>query len=133
MSGCRFTLNFAAMQKIEVLSDGTPFAVTVDKEVIAYGIFKPIFSSSSCEMISGKVTDNNNKPLQSVTVSLLQAKDRSLVKAAVIAANGGFEFTSKKESSFLLSYSQVWFKNKYEQMFTVNERENYTVKNLAMQ
>lgn len=84
-------------------------------------------------MISGKVTDNNNKPLQSVTVSLLQAKDRSLVKAAVTAANGGFEFTSKKESSFLLSYSQVWFKNKYEQMFTVNERENYTVKNLAMQ
>ena len=65
-------------------------------------------------MISGKVTDNNNKPLQSVTVSLLQAKYWSLVKAAVTAANGGFEFTSKKESSFLLSYSQVWFENKYE-------------------
>ena len=105
--------------------------MTVDKEVIAYGIFKPIFSSSFCEKISGKVTDNNNKPLQSVTVSLLQAKDRCLVKAAVIAANGGFEFTSKKESSFLLSYSQVWFENKYEQMFIVNERENYTVKNVA--
>jgi len=109
MSGCRFTLNFAAMQKIEVLSDGTPFAVTVSKEVIAYSIFKPIFSNSFCEKISGKVTDNNNKPLQSFTVSLLQAKDRSLEKAAVTAANGGFEFTSKKESSFLLSYSQVWF------------------------
>ena len=89
--------------------------------------------------MSGNVTDNNNKPLQSVTVSLLQsvtvsllqAKDRSLVKAAVTAANGGFEFTSKKESSFLLSYSQVWFENKYEQMFIVNERENYTVKNVA--
>ena len=105
MSVCRFTLNFEAMQKIEALCDGTPFAVTVDKEVIAYGIFKPIFSSSFCEKIRGKVTDNNNKPLQSVTVSLLQAKDRCLVKAAVIAANGGFEFTSKKESSFLLSYS----------------------------
>ena len=48
-SDYRFTLKFAAMQKIEALSDGTPFAVTVDKQVIYYGIFKPNFSSSFCD------------------------------------------------------------------------------------
>ena len=49
MSDYRFTLKFAAMQKIEVLSDGTPFAVTVDKQLIYHGMFKPNFSSSFCD------------------------------------------------------------------------------------
>ena len=48
VSEYKFTLNFAAIQKLKTLTDFTPFAVTVDKQVIYYGIFKPAFSSSSC-------------------------------------------------------------------------------------
>ena len=29
--------------------DRTPFAITVDKQVIYYGLFKPSISSSSCD------------------------------------------------------------------------------------
>ena len=83
--------------------------------------------------INGKVTDNNNKPLQSVTVSLLQAKDSSLVKAAVTAADGGYDFISKKEGSFLISYSLVGFENKYSESFTVKAGESFTVKNILLQ
>ena len=82
--------------------------------------------------ISGKVTDNNSKPLQSVTVSLLQAKDSSLVKAAVTGADGGFEFTTKKVDSFLISYSLVGFETKYAPSFFLKAGENVTVPSTSL-
>lgn len=45
----KFKLTEAAIQKIKVLKDRTPFAVTVGKQVIYYGFFKPSISSSSCD------------------------------------------------------------------------------------
>jgi secreted Zn-dependent insulinase-like peptidase len=45
----KFKLTGPAIQKIKTLFDKTPFAVTVDKQVVYYGFFKPAFSSSSCE------------------------------------------------------------------------------------
>ena len=77
--------------------------------------------------ITGKVTDNNSKPLQSVTVSLLQAKDSSLIKAAVTSTDGSFEFTTKGLDSFLVSYSLVGFITKYAPSFFVKAGEDYTV------
>jgi iron complex outermembrane recepter protein len=92
---------------------------------------KPIAQTTA--KIGGKVTDNNNKPLQSVTVSLLQAKDSSLVKAAVTTAEGTFEFTSVKEGSFLLSYTQAGFESKYAGAFSLKEGENFTAKTVILQ
>jgi hypothetical protein len=45
----QFKLTDTAMQKVKTFKDFTPFAVTVDKQVIYYGFFKPSFSSSSCD------------------------------------------------------------------------------------
>jgi hypothetical protein len=45
----RFKLSDPSIQKINKFYDGTPFAVTVDKNIIYYGIFKPGFSSSTCD------------------------------------------------------------------------------------
>ncbi|NEU07625.1 hypothetical protein GZH53_04795 [Flavihumibacter sp. R14] len=45
----QFKLTNAAIQKVKDLRDFTPFAVTVDKQVIYYGFFKPGISSSSCD------------------------------------------------------------------------------------
>ncbi len=44
-----FKLTDQAIQKVKTFADRTPFAVTVDKQVIYYGFFKPSFSSSSCD------------------------------------------------------------------------------------
>jgi len=44
----RFRLSAEAVAKVKDLNR-IPFALTVDKKVIYYGIFKPIYSSSSCE------------------------------------------------------------------------------------
>ena len=45
----KFKLTDPAIQKIKALNDRTPFAVTVNKQVIYYGFYKPSFSSSSCD------------------------------------------------------------------------------------
>ena len=45
----KFKLTATAIQKVRTFRDFTPFAVTVDKQVIYYGFFKPSFSSSSCD------------------------------------------------------------------------------------
>jgi hypothetical protein len=44
-----FQLKEDAHKKIKALMDRTPFAVTLNKRVVYYGIFKPGFSSSSCD------------------------------------------------------------------------------------
>jgi len=38
-----------AMQKVKTFRDFTAFAITVNKQVIYYGFFKPSVSSSSCD------------------------------------------------------------------------------------
>ena len=44
-----FKLTSQGIQKIKLLQDKTPFAVTVDGQVIYYGFFKPSISSFSCD------------------------------------------------------------------------------------
>jgi hypothetical protein len=45
----QFKLTDTSIQKVKVFKDATPFAVTVDRQVIYYGFFKPSYSSSSCD------------------------------------------------------------------------------------
>ena len=45
----QFTLSNSAIQKVNVFNGGAAFAVTVDKQVIYYGILKLNISSSSCD------------------------------------------------------------------------------------
>lgn len=68
--------------------------------------------------ISGTVKDNTGKALQSVSVSLLQAKDSSLVKIDVTDKQGQFVINTTKEGDFLVSYSSVGFEKKYSEVFT---------------
>jgi hypothetical protein len=45
----KFRLAPTAIQRIKDLFDRTPFALTIDKQVVYYGFFKPSISSSSCD------------------------------------------------------------------------------------
>ena len=81
--------------------------------------------------IAGAVTDNSGKALGSATVSLLQAKDSSLVKAAISDASGKFEIGVKVNGSYLLSYSLVSFENTYSPVFTY-DGQNVAVKTVAL-
>ena len=67
--------------------------------------------------ITGTVKDDEGKNLQSATVSLLKAKDSSLVKVAVSDKGGKYEFVSIKEGKYLLSYTSVGFEKKFSNHF----------------
>ena len=81
--------------------------------------------AQSSSTVTGSVKDNTGKALQSVTVSLLQVKDSSLVKADVTDANGQFQIASSKTGKFLLSYSIIGFEKKFSEIFDLQNGQNY--------
>ena len=82
--------------------------------------------------VTGIVTDQQNINLAAITVSLLAAKDSSLVKASVTDANGKFEIPVLTSGSYLLSYISVGFEKKYTSAFTVNDGQTVTAKTVAL-
>ena len=83
--------------------------------------------------VTGNVKDNGGRGLASASVSLLQAKDSSLVKADVTDANGQFEIVSSQSGKFLLSYSSVGFEKKFSEPFTLEAGQNYQLATVTLQ
>ncbi len=86
-----------------------------------------VFSQSKIGKISGIITDESQKPLQSASVSLLRAKDSSLVKIAVTDKEGKYEFEKIIEGKFLLSVSSVGFQKRFGQSLEITA-DNSTFK-----
>ncbi len=63
--------------------------------------------------ISGAIQDESGKALAGATVSLLKAKDSSLVKVAVSDKEGHFDFLQMKEGRYLFSATSVGFAKKF--------------------
>ncbi len=76
--------------------------------------------------VSGTVNDNAGKTLSTVTVSLLLARDSSLVKADITDDNGKFQITTNKSGSFLLSYSLLGYEKTYSPVFDLQSGQQYT-------
>jgi len=77
------------------------------------------YSQTSIGKILGNITDEVQKPLPSASVSLLRAKDSSLVKVAITDKEGKYEFDKVKEGKYLLSVSSVGFQKKFGQSFEI--------------
>ncbi len=78
-------------------------------------------SSFAQSSIKGNVKDASGKPLESVTISLLQASDSALIKTDVTEKDGSFEIRTAKEGSFLLSYSSVGFEQQFSDVFQTSK------------
>jgi len=83
--------------------------------------------------IHGTVNDTKNQPLQSVTVSLLKAKDSSLVKTDITNKEGIFDLPLIDSGKYLLSYSIIGFDNKYSSLFTVAKDKDLTVPAITLE
>jgi iron complex outermembrane receptor protein len=92
--------------------------------VLGLAITTQSFAQSKAT-VTGNVKDNTGKGLQSASVSLLQAKDSSLVKADLTDGNGQFEITTVKAGKFLLSYSSVGFEKKFSEQFDLQAGQTY--------
>lgn len=71
--------------------------------------------------VAGKVTDAQGKPIQAATVSLLNAKDSSLVKVEITDINGSFRFPTSAPGDYLLSYSSSGYEKIYTEKFALTE------------
>jgi hypothetical protein len=77
------------------------------------------FSTIQAQKVSGVVKDESGKGLEKTTVSLLRAKDSSVVKLAVSGTDGKFSFQSAS-GKFLVSVSHVGYIPRYSIVFEVS-------------
>ena len=74
--------------------------------------------------LSGKITDPANAPLASVTISLLKAKDSTLVKTAITSKEGLYVFENIPPGTYLLQASSAGMERRYSDAVIVNEGNN---------
>ncbi|MEP6948640.1 MAG: TonB-dependent receptor [Ginsengibacter sp.] len=90
-------------------------------------ILPALFSvAQNSAQIKGKITEDNNKPLSSATVSLLKAKDSSLAKTAVTNNTGVFQMLSVKPGSYFLSATSVGHAKNSSSKFDIVEGQEFT-------
>src|SRR4029079_11423978 len=105
----------------------SPFMRKLSTLLISLLLSAVVFSQTKIGKVSGSITDESQKPVQSASVSLLRAKDSSLVKIAVTNKEGKYEFEYVIEGRFLLLVSSVGFQKQFGQSFELTA-ENPTFK-----
>ncbi len=79
-----------------------------------------LISSLYAQDISGVVKDQQSKGLDKSTVSLLHAKDSSLIKLAVTSDNGTFHLNLSGTGKYLVSVSHVGYVTQYSKVFELS-------------
>jgi Outer membrane cobalamin receptor protein len=92
--------------------------------VILVAGFQPLSAQFNPGKISGSVTDAANKPIPSVSVSLLKQKDSALVKTAITSPDGKYEFENIAEGGYFVSASSVGFEKSNSKVFIVTTTNN---------
>jgi len=70
--------------------------------------------------LKGTVTDEAQKPVESATVSLLKAKDSSLLKMIATDVSGAYSFENVATGKYLLLISSVGHVQTYSRIFELN-------------
>jgi iron complex outermembrane receptor protein len=85
------------------------------------------FAQQSNNKISGSVTDENTKTIESATITLLKAKDSSIAKITTSDKTGNFTFENISDGKYLISISAVAHETAHSVVFEVNAA-NTTIK-----
>jgi iron complex outermembrane receptor protein len=70
--------------------------------------------------VTGSVNEESQKPIESATVSLLAAKDSSVIKSSVSDKSGKFELNNISEGRFLVSVSYIGHKKFFSRKFEIS-------------
>jgi iron complex outermembrane recepter protein len=81
--------------------------------------------------VSGSITVSQ-KAIEAATVSLLKAKDSSIVKFAVTGKTGNFEIEKVKEGSYLVAVQAIGFAKYYSERFELANGATYTLKQIEL-
>src|ERR1043166_1112849 len=74
--------------------------------------------------IKGTVTDGSSKTIESSTITLLTAKDSSVIKMSAADKDGHFEFENIPEGKYLVSVSAVGHQKGYSEIFEITPQKN---------
>ena len=98
---------------------------------------KQIFTLLSCLMItlisqaqtktgkiSGSIIDGNTRTVEAATISLLKAKDSSVVKFSVAGKDGKYQFENIGEGRYLVSVTAVGHKKAFSEAFELTAVNN---------
>ncbi len=86
----------------------------------------------STATISGMVVDAQQKPLDYTTVSLLKAKDSSLVKGALTDTKGQYKISGVVTGKYLVSVTMIGFQKTYSKPFAISETTDVLVEKLVL-
>jgi iron complex outermembrane recepter protein len=75
---------------------------------------------ANSQSLQGFVRDEMDKPVESVTVSLLKSADSSAIKFTVTGKDGSYEFINIKKGDYLVSVTHVGFTISYSSHFIYN-------------
>jgi hypothetical protein len=88
--------------------------------------------SSQAQQVTGVVKDQQGKGLEKSTISLLNAKDSSVIKLAVSADNGRFSVNTGKTGNFLVSVSHVNYVTTYSKVFEVSGSGDVNIGDISL-
>jgi iron complex outermembrane receptor protein len=80
----------------------------------------------TADKLSGKVSATNQSALSAATITLLKAKDSSIVKMSVSDADGRYSFDNPPQGRFLLAVSAVGYEKQYSTPFTISPDSSIT-------
>lgn len=91
------------------------------RKFIALLILTCLFSAPSiAQQITGSVVDPDGKAVNGSTISLLNAKDSSVVKLAVANNQGKYSFAGNKPGKYMISATYVGYVPVYSEVFELN-------------
>jgi outer membrane receptor protein involved in Fe transport len=82
--------------------------------------------------ISGRVMQTGDKPVEFATITLLKAKDSSLVKGAIADLNGRYEFEQIKQGKYLIAAAYVGMTKAYSKPFEVKGSTPVSMETLSL-
>jgi len=83
-------------------------------------LFAALTAATGNAQVSGTAKDAQGTPLNGVTISLLAAKDSSIKKLAISAANGTYSFSGIAAGNYLVKASNVGYQTTLSPVFEVN-------------
>lgn len=91
-------------------------AITLTMSVLATALTS---FAQNAPKVGGQIIQSGNKPVEFATVTLLKAKDSSLVKGAIADIEGKYEFEQVKQGKYLVAAVAVGMNKRYSPVFEV--------------
>ena len=95
-------------------------------------VFMLISATTMAQRITGNVKDEQGKGVDKSTISLLNAKDSSVIKLAVTSDNGKFTIAAEKPGQYLVSSSHVGYTTVYSKVFEVSGSGDINLGDISM-